>query len=88
MICNRYPDLFFQSKQNEKLDRVMVISKVSPEQQQQLKDDDTKSEWDEVENMIGFSKVLSKITQSVIERIQMSQFFSNLNTSDMLYRGN
>ena len=66
----------------------MVISKVSPEQQQQLKDDDTKSEWDEVENMIGFSKVLSKITQSVIERIQMSQFFSNLNTSDMLYRGN
>ena len=88
MICNRYPDLFFQSKQNEKLDRVMVISKVSPEQQQQLKDDDTKSEWDEVENMIGFSKVLGKITQSVIERIQMSQFFSNLNTSDMLYRGN
>jgi len=60
----KYPDLFFQSKQNEKLDRVMVISKVSPEQQQQLKDDDTKSEWDEVENMIGFSKVLSKITQS------------------------
>lgn len=53
----------------------MVISKASPEQQQQLKENDYKSEWDELENMIGFSKVLSKITQSVIERIQISKLF-------------
>lgn len=53
----------------------MVISKASPEQQQQLKENDYKSEWEELENMIGFSKVLSKITQSVIERIQISKLF-------------
>jgi len=55
----------------------MVISKASPEQQQQLKEEAQKSEWDEIENMIGFSKVLNKITQSVILQLKLPYYLSN-----------
>lgn len=52
-----------ESKITEKHERVIIVQKSAPEQLQQLQE---KSDLEQLETSIGFTKVFRKISESVI----------------------